>query len=133
MIRRHALHWGMRCGVIVTAVAVILGSAGPALAQRYPFERSFDVADGVTLNVQTTRGKIEVKVGPPGRVLVSGAATVGPVGMSRRTRSSSPSSSLQARRSNNRAMSSGSDLQLNPAQERAVTVNYVVTVPPRPW
>ncbi len=119
----------MRFGGIAAAVALILSSAAPALAQRYPFERSFNVADGVTLNVQTTRGKIEVKVGPPGRVLVGGAATV-------RLGWNVPADAKLAEQfaASPEIEQQGNVLRLrspsNPAQERAVTVNYVVTVPP---
>jgi len=120
----------MRFGVIAAAVALMLSSAAPALAQRYPFERSFNVADGVTIDVQTTRGKIEVKVGAPGRVLVGGAATV-------RLGWNVPGDAIKLAEqfaASPEIEQQGNVLRLrspsNPAQERAVTVNYVVTVPP---
>ena len=50
--------------------------ASPALAQRLPFERSFDVSGPVTLDVSTNRGKIEVLAGEAGRVVVTGTVTV---------------------------------------------------------
>lgn len=48
----------------------------PALAQRFPFERSFDATSPITLDVSTVRGKINVTVGDPGSVVVTGTVTV---------------------------------------------------------
>jgi hypothetical protein len=120
----------MRTGVILAALAILVGSAAPAMAQRYPFERSFDVADGVTLDAQTTRGKIEVKVGQPGRILVSGIATVRigwsvPADAARLAEQFAANPEI-AQQGNAIRLKSPSD----PAQERAIAVSYVVTVPP---
>jgi hypothetical protein len=60
---------------ILTA-AIVLAIAVPASAQRYTFERSLDAGAGTLLDVLTERGKILVRDGEPGRVVIVGSATV---------------------------------------------------------
>ena len=60
-------------GVLFLAALAI---AAPAAAQRFPFERSYDVGSSPVIDVSTTRGKIAIRVGEPGRIVVTGAATV---------------------------------------------------------
>jgi hypothetical protein len=60
-------------GVLALAAFAI---AAPAAAQRFPFERSYDVGAAPTIDISTIRGKITVHVGDAGRVFVAGAATV---------------------------------------------------------
>ena len=50
--------------------------AGPAFAQRFTFERTFDVAASSSLDVVTERGAIDVRRGSPGRIVVRGTVTV---------------------------------------------------------
>src|SRR5262245_17208910 len=65
----------MRSAIFV-ALGVLALTPSAALAQRFPFERTFDASPPLTLEVQTIRGKIDVSVGEPGRIVVAGAATV---------------------------------------------------------
>lgn len=111
-------------------VAVHAASAAPAFAQRTVFERGFDVASAVTLDVTTVRGKIEVIAGEPGRIVVTGTATVR-VGwdvplnageLARQVAAAPP------------VARDGNTVRLSPpadgAARRAVTVSYQVRVPP---
>jgi len=59
-------------GVLLAALSI----AAPASAQRFAFERSYDVASSPVVDISTSRGKINVRVGEPGKVVVTGAATV---------------------------------------------------------
>ena len=110
-------------------VALSLGTASPALAQRFPFERSFDVSGPSTLDVSTIRGKIEVTPGEPGRIVVVGTATVR-VG-------NVPADAVELARKvagNPPVQRDGQTIKLRPptdaAEQRAVTVSYQVRVPP---
>ena len=116
--------------VLLVMFAFSAGSASPALAQRFPFERSFDVTGPTALDVSTIKGKIEVTVGEPGRIVVSGTATV-------RVDWNVPANAADlARRvaDNPPIQREGQTLKLRPpsdaAEERAVTVSYQVRVPP---
>src|SRR5215213_5103916 len=62
--------------VCATLCAGMIAVAGPAVAQRAPFERAFDVPRPVLLDVTTTQGKIEVVPGLAGRIVVAGTVTV---------------------------------------------------------
>jgi DUF4097 and DUF4098 domain-containing protein YvlB len=116
-------------GVGVLFIAA-LAIAAPAAAQRFPFERSYDVGSSPLIDVSTTRGKINVRVGEPGRVVVTGAATVRPgliapvnaVDLARRVAEKPP------------IEQSGDRLRLrspsDPTENRAMTVNYDLRVPP---
>jgi hypothetical protein len=58
-------------------VAIALQVAGsPALAQRLPFQKSFDAAGVTTLDVSTIRGKINVVSGETDRIQIGGAVTI---------------------------------------------------------
>ena len=99
-------------------------------AQRFPFERSYDVGSSPVIDVSTSRGKINVRVGEAGRVAITGAATVRPgvivpvnaVDLARRVAEKPP------------IEQSGDRLRLrspsDPTENRAMTVNYDVRVPP---
>jgi hypothetical protein len=65
--------WRMRNWLATSSltIAVAAGAASPALAQRTTFERSFDVNEAAILDVSTTRGKIDVITGAPGRIVVT--------------------------------------------------------------
>jgi hypothetical protein len=56
--------------------ALCLTSTVPLAAQRYPFERSLDASDQITLDVATERGRIDVSAGEMGKVIVRGTVTV---------------------------------------------------------
>jgi DUF4097 and DUF4098 domain-containing protein YvlB len=104
--------------------------ATSAAAQRLPFERSFDVGAAPRLDVSTMRGKIDITVGEPGRIVVGGAVTVrvawdvpaNAVDIARKIADSPP------------IERDGSTIRLRPpaerADQRAVTINYQVRVPP---
>ena len=116
--------------VLLVIFAFSAGSASPALAQRFPFERSFDVTGPAALDVSTIRGKIEVTVGEPGRIVVSGTATV-------RVDWNVPANAAElAKRvaDNPPIQREGQTLKLrspsDAAEQRAVTVSYQVRVPP---
>ena len=82
------------------------------------------------IDVSTTRGKITIRVGEPGRIVVTGAATV-------RVGLTTPGDAIdraQKIAANPPIEQSGERLQLrspaDPADNRAMTVNYDVRVPP---
>lgn len=119
----------MRILLAVTFVAVVV-TAAPASAQRFPFERSFSVTTPATLDVSTTRGKIEVVVGEPGRIVVSGTSSV-------RVGWSVPANAAELARNvaeHPPIQQEGNTLRLRPpsdSREReATTVTYTVRVPP---
>src|SRR5688572_19041672 len=117
----------------LVAGAILLATlsiAAPAAAQRYAFERSYDVGQSLVIDVSTTRGKINVRTGEPGRVVVTGAATV-------RIGLMAPSDAVErARRiaEHPPIEQNGDRLQLrapmDPDDSRAMTVNYDLRVPP---
>ena len=116
--------------MLLGVIAFGAGSASPALAQRFPFERSFDVTGPSALDVSTIRGKIDVTVGEPGRIVVVGTATV-------RVDWNVPSNAADLARkvaANPPIQLEGQTLRLrppsDPADQRAVTVSYQVRVPP---
>src|SRR5262245_3370906 len=113
-------------------VAVVLGAGFPAVAhaQRFSFERSFDVAEPSTIDVSTLRGKIEIVAGAVGRVVVAGEATV-------RFGWDVPANAVELARLVANAPPierDGAIVRLRPpsdnAARRAVTVSYQVRVPP---
>src|SRR5262245_58575220 len=120
----------MRTSVVCVAVALTVGGAAPALAQRLPFERTFEIGGESKLDVSTIRGKIDVTAGEPGRVVVSGPVTV-------RTGTSLPWNALALAKkiaAYPPIERDGSTIRLRPPsgddERRAVTVNYQVRVPP---
>jgi DUF4097 and DUF4098 domain-containing protein YvlB len=119
----------MRAMVALVFVWVV-GQAVPASAQRYPFERSFDVSDRPSVDVSTIRGKIDISVGEPGRVVVTGNVTV-------RIGLTPPANAVEIARKVAAAPPierDGQTVRLRPPsaddERRAVTVNYQVRVPP---
>ena len=120
----------MRVTSIVLLAAVLQTIPATALAQRFPFERSLDVSETVTLDVATVRGKIDVTAGAPGRVVVVGTVTV-------RIGWNVPANAVELARevaANPPIQRDGKTIRLRPpsddAQRRAVTVAYRVQVPP---
>ena len=130
-IQGAALHSIMRLRTMLLGIAALtVGTASPALAQRFPFEQSFDVIGPSVLDVSTIRGKIEITAGEPGRIVVMGKATVrvdwnvpaNAADLARKVASSPP------------IQREGQTIRLrpptDPAELRAVTVSYQVRVPP---
>ena len=54
----------------------LLGIASPAAAQRFTFDRSFDVGDAAALDITTERGKIDITTGSDDRIVIKGTVTV---------------------------------------------------------
>jgi DUF4097 and DUF4098 domain-containing protein YvlB len=111
-------------------VAIALQVAGsPALAQRLPFQKSFDAAGVTTLDVSTIRGKINVVSGETGRIQIGGAVTIrigidvpeNPLAIAQRIAANPPIERV------------GDTIRLRPPadarDQKAVTVNYDVRVP----
>jgi hypothetical protein len=116
--------------VLAAAVGFVGAAAAPALAQRFPFERAFDVGEVPIVEVVTNRGKVDVTVGAPGRIVVSGLVTV-------RLGWDVPSNAVElARRvaGNPPVVRAGDLLRLrtpvDDAERRAVIVSYQIQVPP---
>ena len=116
--------------ILLGIITFTVGSASPAVAQRFPFERSFDVTGPSRLDVSTIRGRIEITAGDPGRIVVVGMATV-------RVDWNVPANAadLARRVANDPPIHrDGQTVTLrppsDPAEQRAVTVSYVVRVPP---
>jgi hypothetical protein len=105
------------------------GAWSPALAQRFTFERSFDLTGPSAIDVSTIQGKIEVTAGEPGRIVVVGAATV-------RVDWNVPGNAAELARKvadNPPIHQAGQTVRLtppsDPTERRAVTVSYQVRVP----
>ena len=121
---------GMRTTLSV-AVFVLLGALAPSLAfaQRFPFERALEVTDRAEVDVSTVRGKIEIVAGEPGRIQITGAATV-------RVGWNVPANAVDLARqvaANPPIEHQGNIVRLRPphddATQRAVTVNFQLRVP----
>ena len=132
MRRTHPLFVPVRrsLGVGGVVVALVAGHAVPAFAQRMPFERTLAVSGPATLDVSTMRGTIEITAGDPGRIVVAGAVTV-------RIGWNVPSDAVaiaQRIAANPPVTQEASTVRLrapvDPVEQRAVTVNYQVRVPP---
>jgi hypothetical protein len=121
----------MRLGTILLGIIAFgAASASPALAQRFPFERSFDMTGPSALDVSTIRGQIEITAGEPGRIVVLGTVTV-------RVDWNVPANAADLARKvadNPPIQREGQTVRLrppsDPAEQRAVTVSYQVRVPP---
>ena len=121
----------MRLTSVSAAVcALALTGALPAFAQRFPFEKTFDASSPATLDVSTIRGKIEIAAGDPGKIVVSGGVTVR-VGLSIPADAVAIAQRIAGAPPIER---DGATIRLrppaDPAERRAVTVNYIVRVPP---
>jgi hypothetical protein len=115
--------------LIVGVVALVLAHSAPAAAQRFPFERSLDVGVAPVIDVSTLRGKIDVRVGDAGRVVVAGTVTVrigwgvpaNAVDLAKKVAQHPP------------IEQSGNTIQLRPPsnqdENQAVTVAYDIRVP----
>jgi hypothetical protein len=112
------------------ALSVATCVPAPALAQRLRFERTFELSEPAILDVSTIRGKIDVSVGDPGRVVITGAVTIS-------TAWGVPANAADLARSvvdHPPVERDGSTVRLRPppgaVERRAVTVSYHVQVPP---
>jgi len=121
----------MRVSAIL-ALALAIGplTASDALAQRFPFERSFNVGDAPALDVMTNRGKIDVVSGARDRIVVRGIVTV-------RVGLALPANATELARQiadNPPVEQDGDIVRLRPPKQaaawRSVTVSYEVEVPP---
>jgi hypothetical protein len=111
-------------------VAGLVTTASPAEAQRFFFDRWYEVRGQTTLDVRTVRGKIDVSVGDPGRVDIKGTVTLqwgfdvpaNPAELARQLTGNPP------------VEYAGSVVRLRPPdnadQNRALTLSYEVRVPP---
>ncbi len=115
---------------LILTLALVIGTATLARAQRFPFERTFDMQGAAILDVSTMRGRIEVVSGTPGRVVVSGVATV-------RIAWDAPSNAVELVRrvaKHPPIEQAGTTVRLRPpsdaAEQKATTVSYTVYVPP---
>jgi DUF4097 and DUF4098 domain-containing protein YvlB len=120
----------MRRALLV--VILLVGSTLPAAAQRFPFERTVDVAPGATLDISTVRGQIAITVHDARQIRIDGTVTAraGVEGINL------PSNSLEiAKRvaARPRIDVAGNVVRLRPPMDpdelRATTVSYEVRVP----
>jgi len=120
----------MQITLVTLVAATVVAISAPALAQRQPFERTIDVSGASTLDVSTIRGKIDVRGGAPGRIVVNGLVTV-------RTGLALPWDAVEIMRrvaGQPPIEVEGNTVRLRPPFDdqarRAVTVSYDVQVPP---
>jgi hypothetical protein len=118
-----------RTSTLVLTAALVATGAVPVAAQRVPFVRTFDAAPGATLDVSTIRGRIDVLVGEPGRVTVTGEVIV-------RSGFTVPANALElAQRvaADPPVREDAGIIRLQPPagdlERRAMTISYRVTVP----
>jgi len=121
----------MRAIPAVVVIIALHAAGSPASAQRLPFQKSLDAAGVTTLDVSTIRGKINVVSGETDRIQVGGAVTVrigidvpeNPLEIAQRIAANPPIERV------------GDTVRLRPPadarDQKAVTVNYDVRVPPR--
>jgi hypothetical protein len=119
----------MRTAQACVALGFALVCASPAAAQRFPFERGFDVSGATTLDVTTQRGKIDVVTGSANRVQISGEVSVA-VGWNVPADAAAIAERIAK---NPPIVQEGGVFRLRPpsneAERRAVTISYRVTVP----
>jgi DUF4097 and DUF4098 domain-containing protein YvlB len=120
----------MRIRSVPVALLIVTAFAWPAAAQRVTFERTFDTSAAVTLDVSTLGGRIELRTGSPGQVVVRGIATVR-IGFNVPLNAPELAKQIAA----NPPIERTSDIiWLRPpsddAQRRAATVAYDVLLPP---
>lgn len=116
--------------VLVAVIFINAAGATPAMAQRFPFERSFDVTAASILDVTTVRGTIEITAGDPGRIVIVGTVTVRvdwnvPANAAELAQKVATSPPIQQDAQTIRLR-----VPADPAEQRAVTVSYQVQVPP---
>ena len=119
----------MRITLVTIVAAALVAVSAPAMAQRQPFERAIDVSGQSALDVSTIRGKIDVRGGAPGKIVVSGLVTI-------RVGWDVPSDAVEIMRrvaEHPPIEIDGNTVRLRPPSDdvarRAVTVSYEVQVP----
>lgn len=114
------------CFFVVTGLVT---TASPAEAQRFFFDRWYEVRGQTTLDVRTVRGKIDVTAGDPGRVDIRGTVTL-------RVGWVPPNAAELARQvtGNPPVEYTAGVVRLRPPadsdENRALTLSYEVRVPP---
>ncbi len=111
------------------AIALLV-VASPAAAQRFTFDRSFDVGADAALDITTERGKIDITTGSDDRIVIKGTVTV-------RVGANVPANALtlakQLADKPTTMEQSGKRVSVRPPHEeeirRAVTVSYEIRVP----
>lgn len=120
----------IRSLVVGVHLLAALSIAAPAAAQRFAFERTYDVGASPVIDVSTIRGRINVRTGEPGRVMVTGAATVR-VGLTVPVNAVELAQKVAGKPPIDQT---GDRLRLrspsDPVEDRAMTVNYDLRVPP---
>jgi hypothetical protein len=116
--------------VVGMLLLAALSIAAPAAAQRFAFERTYTVGPSPVIDVSTTRGKINIRTGEAGHVVVSGAATVRlglttPSAAAELARKVAANPPIEPNENRLRLRS-----PLDPDERRATTVNYEIRVPP---
>jgi hypothetical protein len=120
----------MRTQSVPAALLIVMAFAWPAAAQRVGFERTFDTPTAVTVDVSTLGGRIELRTGAPGQVVVRGTATVR---IAYNVPANAPELAKQI--AANPPLERAGDIiwlrpPSDPAQRRAATVAYDVLLPP---
>jgi len=120
----------MRAHSIPAALILLIAIACPAAAQQVSFERHFTTADAIRLEVATLGGRIALRTGPPGEVVVRGTATV-------RAAFDTPANAMELAQqiaANPPIERIGERIRLEPpatpAQRRAAIIAYDVVLPP---
>ena len=116
--------------ISIAAGVILLLSSTPVEAQRFTFDKTFEVGAAPALDVTTGRGKISVTAGPTGRIVVHGTVTV-------RAGADVPADAIaiaQRVAADPPVTHSGDAVRLVTPTDgrvhRAVTVSYEVEVPP---
>jgi Putative adhesin len=122
----------MRNSLAIACTGLLcLTSTVRLVAQRYSFEQTIDVPVETALDIATTRGRIDVSAGEPGKVTVRGTVTVR-VGLDVPLDAASIAKRLAA---NPPIQRENNTLRLRPpngdAERRAVTIAYEVIAPKR--
>ena len=111
------------------AATALLLLAGPAEAQRFTFERTIPASSATTLDVSTTRGKIDIRPGTGNEISIKGTVTV-------RVAFDAPANALELAKqlADHPEIEQGTNVvRLQPpsdsATRKATTVSYEITVP----
>jgi len=120
----------MRNSVAIACTALLcLTSTVRLAAQRYSFEQTIDAPVETAVDIATTRGRIDVSAGEPGKVTIRGTVTVR-VGLNVPLDAASIAKRLAA---NPPIQRENTTIRVRPpagdAEQRAVTIAYEVVVP----
>ena len=121
----------MPCQRFVLFVMAMLAAVGPAVAQRFPFDRVIDVTPGATLDVTTVRGKVYVDGDDSKQIRIEGTVTVRAAAGLRTT--ANPMDIARRVAEKPRIDVAGNVVRLRPPsapeEQVAVTVSYEIRVP----